>query len=79
MLPFSIAAKKAGAAFAGTSAALVNGGQFLLAGFLITTAGQLMASSFTLGVQKALIILPISLLIAFILSLKNDKSVIKEK
>ena len=79
MLPFSIAAKKAGAAFAGTSAALVNGGQFLLAGFLITMAGQLMASSFTLGVQKALIILPISLLIAFILSLKNDKSVIKEK
>ncbi len=71
MLPFSIAAKKAGAAFAGTSAALVNGGQFLLAGFLITMAGHLMVSSLMFDIQKALIILPVSLLIAFILSLKN--------
>ena len=73
MLPFSIAAKKAGVAFAGTSAALVNGGQFLLAGFLITMAGQLMASTFMLDIQKALIILPVSLLIAFILSLHDKK------
>ena len=67
MLPFALAAKQVNSAYAGTSAALVNGSQFLTAGILMSVPGSLLTHGFSPNIQAALIILPILLVVAILL------------
>lgn len=64
MLPFALAVKKVGSHYAGTSAALVNGSQFLMAGILMSIPGELLTRGMSQNIQSALIVLPVLLLIS---------------
>lgn len=64
MLPFTLAAQYAGQRYAGTSAALINGAQFIAGGILIALPGQLLSAwSQALSVRQALLVLPLLLLL----------------
>lgn len=78
MLPFALAAKQAGSAYAGTSAALVNGSQFLTAGILMSIPGELLTRGFSPNIQAALTVLPILLVIAILLVLGLRCSTVSE-
>lgn len=67
MLPFALAARQAGSTYAGTSAALVNGSQFLTAGVLMSIPGELLTRGISQNIQAALIILPVLLILAVLL------------
>ena len=79
MLPFALAAKQAGSAYAGTSAALVNGSQFLTAGILMSVPGELLTRGISADIQTALTILPILLIIAILLVLGLKYPAVMEK
>lgn len=65
MLPFTLAAQCAGQRYAGTSAALINGAQFIAGGVLIALPGQLLGAwGQTHSVRHALLVLPLVLLLA---------------
>lgn len=64
MLPFTLAAHCAGQRYAGTSAALINGAQFIAGGILIALPSQLLAAwSDVLSIRQALAVLPLLLLL----------------
>lgn len=63
MLPFTMAAKLAGARYAGTSAALVNGSQFVAGGLLMSLPGQLLGMQAAPELRHALLALPAAMLL----------------
>ena len=64
MLPFAIAASAVDARYIGTSAALVNGSQFLAGAFFVFIPGYLMRHADGLSVSQSLFVLPIAMLLA---------------
>lgn len=62
MLPFTMAAKLAGSRYAGTSAALVNGAQFVAGGLLMSLPGRLLGSQHAPEIRHVLLVLPAALL-----------------
>ncbi|WP_068083486.1 MFS transporter [Polycladidibacter stylochi] len=82
MLPYAIAAKLVPSGLVGTSAAIVNATQFIVSGILMALPGQILAGASNVvgpesmpqdpsygDYQTALIILPVALIAAFLLSL----------
>ena len=64
MLPFTMAARLAGARYAGTSAALVNGAQFVAGGLLMSLPGRLLGSAQgAMEVRHVLMVLPAAMLL----------------
>lgn len=74
MLPFAIAAGFVDKDHIGTSAALVNGGQFLMGSFLISGLGYIIGALPDMGMRYIMYILPLSLLIAVVLQLHWQSS-----
>lgn len=67
MLPFAIAGSAVDVRYIGTSAALVNGSQFLAGAFLVFIPGYLMRHGDTLAVSQTLYVLPLAMLLATLL------------
>lgn len=66
MLPFNIAATMVPSKYTGTSAALVNGSQFLMGSFLMFIPGFLMENHITTNIHQALILFPILLILSMV-------------
>lgn len=69
MLPFAIAASAVDVRYIGTSAALVNGSQFLAGAFFVFIPGYLMRHADSLAVSQTLYVLPLAALLAAVLYL----------